>query len=59
MDKILGFLEEHVEKIVLVIVGLVCVWLMITRVFLSPNMVSYDGRKYSPGAIDCLGDNGD
>jgi len=52
MNKILGFLEEHVEKIVLGIVGLVCIWLMITRVFLSPNMVSYDGRRYSPGAID-------
>ncbi|MHC4583118.1 MAG: hypothetical protein ACYS3N_01230 [Planctomycetota bacterium] len=52
MNKILSFLEEHVEKIVLVIVGLVCIWLMITRVVFSPNQVSYGEGKYSPAAID-------
>ena len=52
MIKIGSFFEEHVEKIVLVIVGLVCVWLLITRVMLSPNEVLYGDEKYSPSAID-------
>lgn len=52
MNKIVSFLEAHVEKIVLVIVGLVCIWLMITRVIFSPNQVSYGDGKYSPAAID-------
>jgi hypothetical protein len=46
-------LEEHVEKIVLVLVGLVCVWLLITRVVISPNkVVLYAGVKLGPGDID-------
>jgi len=52
MNKIVSFLEAHVEKIVLVIVGLVCIFLMITRVIFSPNQVSYGDGKYSPAAID-------
>lgn len=52
MNKIVSFLEAHVEKIVLMIVGLVCIWLMITRVIFSPNQVSYGDGKYSPAAID-------
>jgi hypothetical protein len=52
ISSIGGFFEEHVEKIILVIVGLVCAWLLITRVILSPNTVSYDKRNFSPGTID-------
>ena len=52
MNKIINFLEENVEKIILVVVGLVCIWLLITRVLFSPNMVSYDNGRFSPGAID-------
>jgi hypothetical protein len=52
MIKIGSFFEEHVEKIVLVIVGLVCVWLLITRVIFSPNEVLYGDEKYSPSAVD-------
>ncbi len=52
MIKIGSFFEEHVEKMVLVIVGIVCVWFLITRVIFSPNEVSYGDEKYSPGAID-------
>jgi hypothetical protein len=52
MIKIGSFFEEHVEKIVLVIVGIACVWLLITRVIFSPNEVAYGDGKYSPGAID-------
>ncbi|MBN1805240.1 MAG: hypothetical protein JW837_08325 [Sedimentisphaerales bacterium] len=52
MNKIASFFEAHIEKIILVIVGGVCVWLMITRVIFSPNQVLYEGAKYSPSAID-------
>ena len=52
MIKIGSFLEENVEKMVLVIVGLVCVWLLITRVIFSPNEVAYGDGKYSPGSVD-------
>jgi hypothetical protein len=47
-----NFFEEHIEKIVLVVVGLVCIWLFLTRVLFSPNVVIYDNKKFSPGAID-------
>ncbi len=47
-----SFFEEHIEKIVFVIVGLACVWLFLTRVLLSPNYVEYEGDKFSPGGID-------
>ena len=52
MNKIIRFFEEHVEKMVLVVVGLVCAWLLITRVIFSPNGVSWDGRNLSPSAVD-------
>jgi hypothetical protein len=51
-SKIGGFFEEHVEKMVLVVVGALCAWLLITRVILSPNVVPYDGKNISPTAID-------
>lgn len=37
---------------VLVVVGALCAWLLITRVILSPNVVSYDGKNISPAALD-------
>jgi len=52
MNKIVGFLEEHVEKIILIVAGLVCVWLLLTRVIFSPNVVSYEDRTFSPGSVD-------
>lgn len=52
LTKIGNFLEEHVEKIILIIVGLVCAWLLVTQVILSPNQVTYDNNTYSPGNID-------
>jgi hypothetical protein len=52
MDKIVRFFEEHVEKMVLVVVGLLCAWLLITRVIFSPNSVPWDGRNLSPSAVD-------
>ncbi|MFH1716019.1 MAG: hypothetical protein ABIF19_01600 [Planctomycetota bacterium] len=52
IGKIGRFFEEHIEKIILVIVGLVCAFLLITRVILSPNVVEYAKEKFSPGAVD-------
>ena len=52
LSSIGSFFEEHVEKIILVVVGLICVWLLITRVLFSPNMFAYNDGKYSPSAID-------
>lgn len=48
-----NFLEEHVEKIVLALAVLVFLWLLITRVVISPNkVVLYAGVKLGPGDID-------
>jgi hypothetical protein len=47
-----NFFEEHIEKIILAVVGLVCLWLLITRVVISPNRIEYSGRKLGPGEID-------
>ncbi|MHC4103436.1 MAG: hypothetical protein ACYSR9_00745, partial [Planctomycetota bacterium] len=47
-----NFFEEHVEKIVLAVVGLVCIWLFITHVLISPTYVEYDSKKFSSGDID-------
>jgi hypothetical protein len=47
-----NFFEEHIEKIILGIVGLLCVWIFVTRVLISPNYVKYDDKKLSPGDID-------
>ncbi len=50
--KIGRFCEDHVEKIVLVLVSVVCGWLFFTRVIFSPNAVTFDNRDFSPGQID-------
>lgn len=52
LSSIGSFFEEHVEKIILVVVGLICVWLLIARVLFSPNVVAYNEGKFSPSAID-------
>ena len=57
LKKIGRFFEEHIEKIILVIVGMLCVMLFIWRVLLSPNMVEIvnnEGKteKLSPVNID-------
>ena len=53
MIKIVSFFEEHIEKIILAAVGLVCLWLLVTHVLLDrPNAVSLDNRKFKPGTID-------
>ena len=47
-----NFFEEHIEKIILAVVGLGCLWLFITRVLFSPNYIEYDNDKFDSGAID-------
>lgn len=47
-----NFFEEHAEKVVLAIVGLVCFWLFITRVLFSPNYIKYGSDEFGPDAID-------
>ena len=47
-----NFFEEHIEKIVLAVVGLGCLWLFITRVLFSPTYIEYDNDKFDSGAID-------
>jgi hypothetical protein len=46
------FFEKHAEKVVLVIFGLLSIWLLITRVAMSPYSVEYGNKRYSPGKID-------
>jgi hypothetical protein len=53
MFKISGdFFEEHIEKIVFAVTGLVCMWLLLTRVLFSPNYVTYDNTKIGINKID-------
>ena len=47
-----NFFEEHVEKIVLAVVGLVCIWLFIAYVLISPTHVEHGGKRFSSGDID-------
>ncbi len=47
-----NFFEEHVEKIVLGVAGAVCLWFLITRVVISPNVVEYENKKLSASRID-------
>ena len=47
-----NFFEEHIEKLVLVAFGLVCFWLLISRVLVSPNYIVYGNKKFGTGDID-------
>ncbi len=47
-----NFFEEHVEKIVLALVVIVCIVLSYLFVVKSPCTVNYDGQKIGPGDID-------
>ncbi len=52
LAKIGAFFEAHVEKIVLIIAGILGLWLLMVFVVMSPNSVSYDNTSFSPGSID-------
>lgn len=47
-----NFFEAHIEKLVLGVAGLVCMWLLISKVLISPNYVEYEDKKFSPDKID-------
>jgi len=47
-----NFLEQNIDKIILGAIGLVCIWLLITRVFGTSNSVEISGRRFGPGEID-------
>ncbi len=47
-----NFFEEHVEKIVLAVVGVICVFLSVVFVIFSPTKVTYDNREFTPSEID-------
>lgn len=53
MEKKEGnFFEKHIEKLILTLAAILCLWLFFTRVLFSPNYVEYDNRKFYPGDID-------
>lgn len=47
-----NLVEQHIDKIVLAAVGVLCVWLLISRVVTSSCYVEYQGRSFGPGALD-------
>lgn len=52
LGKIGQFCENHVEKLVLAVVGIFCAWLFFTWVIFSPYVVTVGNREFSPGQID-------
>ena len=52
IGKIGKLCENHVEKIVLAIAGIISAWLLFTGVVFSPDGVKYGNKTYSPGQID-------
>ncbi len=47
-----NFFEKHVEKMVLAVVGLICLWLLVTHVLISPSAVKLGNRQLGPGDVD-------
>ncbi len=52
LSKMGRFFESHVEKLVLIVSLLICFWLLVTCVAISPNRVEYGGQKFSPAGVD-------
>lgn len=52
IGKIGHFVENHVEKLVLAVAGLVCAVLFFKWVILSPVTVEVNGKSYSAGRVD-------
>jgi len=50
--KLSNIVEEHIEKAILIAVGLACVYVLVRYVLFSPNVVTYDNQKFTPGQID-------
>jgi len=47
-----NFIEEYLDKIILAVIGIVCIWLLVTRVFGSGNVVVINDEKLGPGEVD-------
>ncbi len=52
LGKIGRLCENHVEKIVLVVAGIISAWLFITGVLFTPDVVQYQGKKVPVTRID-------
>ena len=52
IGKIGKLCENHVEKIVLAIAGIISAWLLFTGVVFSPDVVQYENKSFTPGQID-------
>jgi len=52
MNKIARFFEDHVEKVVLVVVGIISLFLLFIFVIRSPNKVEIGDEEFGPSAID-------
>lgn len=52
MNRIARFFEDHVEKIVLIVVGIISLLLLFVFVVRSPNKVEIDGKELSPSEVD-------
>ena len=44
--------EQFVDKITLVLAGLICLWLLFTHILGGPNTIKYNGQKLAPGHVD-------
>jgi hypothetical protein len=47
-----GFLEQHIEKVVLAAASLLFLWLGFTRGVMTPNRVSFNNKQFAPAEID-------
>ncbi len=47
-----NFIEEHIEKVVLLIVALCCIYPFYKYVITPPGKFELDGRKFGPGQLD-------
>ena len=46
------FFERHVDKIVLGVVGIICLWLLLIYVLPGAYSIEIDGNQLGPGEID-------
>ncbi len=47
-----NFIEQHAEKLVLGVSGVLCLWLLFMFVIGSSNSVEIEGRSYKPADVD-------
>jgi hypothetical protein len=52
IKKEVSFFEEHIEKIILILVGILASFLLVIFVIVSPVKIRYEQRKFYPATID-------